>query len=379
MENKKENYLFLYLNTGGGHLAPARVIAQAICEKRSNIEIILADGLGESRRIFKYIIEDGYKNVQGSKKFVFEALYFLNKCKFVAFGSLKLTSLMTQSYIRKLVVEKNPDKIVIFHFFLINPVLEVLKQLKINIPITVVVTDPYSAPRIWFLNKNVDYVVFSDRVKNYAMSKRISSERVKVFPFPINKKFSVAAPFERLKEVRDKIGIDENKKTILVIGGGEGMAKGDIIAKKLAEAISDIQIIVVCARNKRLFNKVCKLTKVYNNIFPLGFVDYVHELVNLSSAVVTKCGASTFMEVLLTKKLILINNYIWGQEKGNVEFVVDNNLGIYEENIDKLVAVVKKILKDEKYYDSFINNIKKMNLENGTDKVADHIILSANR
>jgi processive 1,2-diacylglycerol beta-glucosyltransferase/1,2-diacylglycerol 3-beta-galactosyltransferase len=34
----------------------------------------------------------------------------------------------------------------------------------------------------------------------------------------------------------------------------------------------------------------------------------------------SKCGASTFMEILLSKKIPIITDYIWEQEKGNVDY-----------------------------------------------------------
>ena len=56
-----KKYLFFYLKTGGGHLAPAKAVAEKIRSKRkSNTEILLVDGLSESKSFVKKIIEDGY-------------------------------------------------------------------------------------------------------------------------------------------------------------------------------------------------------------------------------------------------------------------------------------------------------------------------------
>lgn len=56
-------YLFLYLKTGGGHLAPAKAVAEKIKTKRKvDVEILLVDGFSESNIFVKKVIEDGYKN-----------------------------------------------------------------------------------------------------------------------------------------------------------------------------------------------------------------------------------------------------------------------------------------------------------------------------
>ena len=42
-------YLFLYLKTGGGHLAPAKAVAEKIkMKRRVDVEFLLVDGLSES-------------------------------------------------------------------------------------------------------------------------------------------------------------------------------------------------------------------------------------------------------------------------------------------------------------------------------------------
>jgi UDP-N-acetylglucosamine:LPS N-acetylglucosamine transferase len=51
--------MFLYLNTGGGHLAPAKAVAEKIRTKqKADTEIELVDGLSDSNNLIKKIIED---------------------------------------------------------------------------------------------------------------------------------------------------------------------------------------------------------------------------------------------------------------------------------------------------------------------------------
>jgi hypothetical protein len=60
-----------------------------------------------------------------------------------------------------------------------------------------------------------------------------------------------------------------------------------------------------------------------------------------------------------------------GQEKGNVEFVVDNAMGIYETNTKKLVQKITKMLDTDlsKYH----VNREKVQLEIGTEQIAEYI------
>ena len=90
--------------------------------------------------------------------------------------------------------------------------------------------------------------------------------------------------------------------------------------------------------------------------------------------VISKSGASTFMEILLTKKLPVISSYLWEQEKGNVDFITNNNLGIYETSSKKIAKFCSEILSDSEKYKNFQKNISSKKIENGTEKIADFII-----
>ena len=160
-------FLFLYLKTGGGHLAPAKAVAEKIKTKRkANIEIELVDGLSESNTIVKKIIEDGYKTAINKAAWTFEFLYLLNKIKVVSRFTASLVSYFVKPGLEKQILETNPGKIVIFHFFLIKPVFEIIKKYNLDIRVITVVTDPFTAHPIWFLQKGQNYIVFSEILRD---------------------------------------------------------------------------------------------------------------------------------------------------------------------------------------------------------------------
>ena len=84
------------------------------------------------------------------------------------------------------------------------------------------------------------------------------------------------------------------------------------------------------------------------------------------------------MEILMMKKIPIINDYIWEQELGNMEFVRDNELGIFERNIAKLPSIVRKLVSDKKEYERFRQNMEKMKIRSGTSEVAEYLITMNN-
>ena len=54
-----------------------------------------------------------------------------------------------------------------------------------------------------------------------------------------------------------------------------------------------------------MYEHVSKLRDKHriNNLKVFGYVDFIHSLINISDVVITKCGASTFMEILMMGKV----------------------------------------------------------------------------
>jgi len=370
-------YLFLYLKTGGGHLAPAKAVAEKIMAKRKgDAEIILYDGLSESRPFARRIIEDGYKNAVNKAVWTFELLYALHKIRPVS----KITSAIVSGYVKpgleKQILTLLPKKIVIFHFFLIKPVFEIIEKYNLNIPVLTVVTDPFTAHPIWFLQKDQNFIVFSEMLKEKCIRKGIREEKLKVFPFVLDRKFSQKISDSKSLIIRNSLGFEPDSKVILIMGGGDGMPKGKKILKRLITRNMNAEIAIVCGKNKKLYEHVMKLKNKYDirNIKVYGYIDFVHSLIKISDVVITKCGASTFMEILLMGKVPLINNYIWEQEKGNMEFVCKSNMGILEKDTRKIPEVLNRLLTDHEFYNSLRNNIKSASISNGVGQVSEYIL-----
>ncbi len=376
-ENKKK-LLFLYLKTGGGHYAPAKSISQYIGEKFKNkAEVILADGLEKGSKFVHLGLESSYRFTQSQAKWFFELSYAINKIIPIAAYTIWFVNLFIEYHLKDKIISEKPAEIVIFHFFLIRPVLNTLAKNKINIRPLVVVTDPYIAPPIWFMHGNrVDYIVFSNDVRDFAIKRKIDPANIYVFPFVLDKKFSEKIDPRKIKALKLKMGFDPEKKMVLIVGGGDGIPKGKQIIKKLLMSKSNIEIAFVCGRNEKLFKWATYYKNKFNaeNLKIYSFVDFVYELLNISDIVITKCGASTFMEILFAGKIQLINSYIWEQEKGNVQFVEKNNLGIYVPDIDNLLDVVNNLINDTMLFNFYTNNISKSNFINGTQSVSQFII-----
>ncbi len=374
--NEKKKYLFVYLKTGGGHLAPARALFNYMNKHfADSAEPKLMYGFEKTPRWVQYIIEDGYRMLQYTGKWFFEFLYAVNKIPIIARMTCLLIAPFMKKYLEETILKEKPDKIVIFHFFLIIPIFKILKKNKLSVPVTTVITDPFTPHTMWFLVKNQNFIVFSNDLEEKVLRKR-RGYTIHTFPFVIDDKFSKELSNEEIISVKKKYEYDPEKKMLLILGGGDGIPKGERILEEILSSKPDFEIGIVCGKNEILQKGAENLKKKYEakNLKIYGYVDFIYELINISNVVLTKCGASTIMEILNLKKVPVVNDYIWEQEQGNVDYLIEKRLGVYEPKIKKLPQAVKNLLEDEKQYSSYRENILKEKIENGVAKVARHII-----
>jgi processive 1,2-diacylglycerol beta-glucosyltransferase/1,2-diacylglycerol 3-beta-galactosyltransferase len=374
--NEKKKYLFVYLKTGGGHLAPARAVFNYINKHFPDIaEPKLIYGFENTPRWVQFIIEDGYRILQYTGKWFFEFLYAMNKIRLFGWISCSLVSPFMKKYLEEVIINEKPDKIVIFHFFCIVPIQKILAERKLSISIQTVITDPFTPHPMWFLKKKQNFIVFSKELEE-KISGMKKDYTVQSFPFVIDDKFSNGLSSDEVIQVKKNYDYDTSKKNILILGGGDGIPKGERILDEILKSKINAEIGIVCGKNEVLQKGAEKLKSKYkaDHLKIYSYVNFIYELINISDVVITKCGASTIMEILNLKKVPVVNDYIWEQEQGNVDYLIEKKLGIYEPKIEKLPVVVKNLLEDEKLYAWYKENIIREKIINGIKEVTEFIL-----
>lgn len=366
----------LYLKTGGGHLSTAKSIADELKSAyEGKVESVMIDGLDESPKFFKKLIEEGYHFSTHQVPALWPIIYGMSSIRPILELEMATFTLFVKKYIRKKILEERPDKIIILHHFLTKPVLQVLREENLKIPTLVVATDPFTPPLIWFMRKNSKFVVFSEKAKEFAIRKGIDEKNITIFPTIINKKYYQKIPAHEIRNLKEKHGFSRNKKLILLTGGGIGLPKGNIFLQELLRNGINAEIAVVCGKNSSFQKKCEKIKNLYPqvNIKIYGFIDFMYELMNMADIVITKGGPASTMESIMLERPPIIVSYIWRQEKGNVEFITRNKIGFYEPRPKKVVEIVRKLLEDKKALHQLKKNIRQINIIKNNGDLAKYI------
>jgi processive 1,2-diacylglycerol beta-glucosyltransferase len=265
----------------------------------------------------------------------------------------------------------SPDIVVSMHFLGTHLFGELKKMGVVKVPVIAAITDPFDYHSLWY-NEDIDeLMVFSKKAKRI-LSKSLPPEKIKVFNYPLGMKFSKKIISK--EKARQKLGIDE-KFTILMTSGGEGVGNIEQFLSSILKKNMDMNVHVVCGRNEELKKTLEKKIKrnVRGKYTIHGFVDNMDELLSSCDVFVGKGGANMTMEALVTGKPIIFSHCVQN-EKGIVEFVTKNKMGWYKEDSSRFVKLLMKLIDNPRHLEIVTKNIEKQKFKSGTDEVSEYIL-----
>jgi processive 1,2-diacylglycerol beta-glucosyltransferase/1,2-diacylglycerol 3-beta-galactosyltransferase len=365
---------FLYLNTGGGHIAPARALARAIDERYGGTsQSFLVNGFSERMRACRFFIENGYSITANFFEPGYVLFYQLTGTRLaVRFGNYFI-SLNGVRHLAESFKKHGITKVVCLHEVLIMPARAAIDRVNPAIPLITLVTDPFTAHPVWFHEKRMELVVFSEKLRREAIERYgYDPARVHAFPFILSRAYERPYAPEEVAAARARRGIGPDEKVILIAGGGEGLKSADRIVAEFLRRRRTETLVVVCGRNRILRRLISLLVERAGarNVRVLGFVDYMSDLINMADCVITKGGASTVMEILALGKPIVFSTYIRGQELGNMLFAVTNGAGWYLKRPREIVERAVLVANDPEVSRAARDAVARLGIRNGLDEVA---------
>ncbi|ULQ59717.1 glycosyltransferase [Brucepastera parasyntrophica] len=373
----KQRIAFLYLETGSGHINPAAALARTIVDSYpGSSDVFLFDGFSKKMKLCRSFFVDGYALTSNYLESFYVAFYQLTRLSVSIRVGNYFVSLHGETHLIHLLREYGITKVVCMHEVLTIVTRQAINKVDPSIPLITIVTDPYTAHPLWFYEKNMEVIVFSEKLRREAIERYAYPEKqIHVFPFLFSSEYDHPYETQKIKLVRKNFGVPDNQKILLIAGGGEGLRKAEKIVDAFIRRKSTEKLIVVCGRNDRQKERISRMIKKAgtDNILVFGFVSFMPDLLNIADCVITKGGASMLMETLAVGKPAVFSTYIRGQEWGNIVFAVKNNAGWYIRNPDAILDKADEILRDPDCAANVKNNISKLKITNGLSSIASFI------
>lgn len=337
--------LILSITAGQGHNATAKAISTYL--ETMGIESRILDTYRYLNPILGETVNRGYLFTSSSIKHTYSKVYsMLEKRKkskpIMSWTRLsnKFMALKLKGFIRRYA----PDVIVCTHIFAGILIDVLLERDKIQAKTMGIVTD-FTFHPYWEEALHLDYVITpSELMEIQARKKGFIPNQIMALGIPINPKFSTSIPKE---EAREKLGLNPDLKTLLIMGGSMGYGNIAETVIELDKIEEDFQLITVCGNNKEAKEEIDKL-KTSKKILNYGYTDNVDLLMDAATCIVTKPGGLTTSEALAKNLPIIIVHPIPGQEYRNTDFLLNCGVAAKASSTSPVYEIVFQLFKNPK-------------------------------
>ena len=252
--------LILTVSAGEGHNSMSRAISNYIKDTYPDMEIKQVDLFKDGDKTKKkkranWMVNDGYCTlVKVAIKLANSQFEKLKNRDITRPAKTLRKNFITPAtpYIEEVINEYKPDAVFCAHTFagiIMTDLRNKGNENALRARIVTVVSDYDVAPYTELLTK-VDYIVtpsddFDDVLlkKGFDLSKRIT------LGIPVQTKFSKLID---KNEAKKNLGLDLNKKTVMMMSGGVGFGNIAKLVLNLNKCKNDFQIVCVCGRNAKL-------------------------------------------------------------------------------------------------------------------------------
>ena len=322
-KNKKKKVLILMSDTGGGHRASAQAIDRSISQQiPGKVDVHVMDiWTDHAKWPFNNFVP--YYRFLAKHPLLWRGMYL--------FGNFPPTKLFTEMWswyscypsFKNAIMLSNPDLVVSVHplcqlmpISAVRDMNKVRDPQKLKIPFVTVVTDLGGAHSTWFDKRTDAIFIPGDAVRKLALHNGVNPDKIIMRGLPIRPAFWHAAkPKKRLRKALD---LTQKVKTVLLMGGGDGVGGLDAITTSIASTLGKSktlsQVVVICGHNIQTGNAL-RARKWPDSVRVVvkGFCENIDEYMAASDCLVTKAGPGTIAEAMIQGLPCVLSSFLPGQ------------------------------------------------------------------
>lgn len=341
---RPKRIILMYISEVSGHRSATMAIEKAIKELRPDTEIMSINAFNYTNPISEKVINRIYMEVIKRTPKIWDYLYD-NPSVVKGLENIKRHVHKSNSpKLKKLFDGFNPDLVVCTQAFPCGMVADYKKTYAVDLPLVAVLTD--YIPHAYWVYDEVDYYITpSEDVSARLEKKGVASGKIKSFGIPFDHKFNQK---QDIGGILAKLKLPKQKPVVLIMGGGQGLGPIKTIVKSLEKSEHDFCELIVAGTNKKLFNSLKRKIKHYKKeIHLFGFIQNIHELMRISSLIISKPGGVTTAEVLSMGLPMVIVKPIPGQEVNNTNFLTHKGAAIKVDEPKDVHRIIDGLLENK--------------------------------
>jgi len=334
----------MYISEVSGHRCATMAIEKAIKELHPETEILNINAFNYTNPISEKVINRIYMEVIKRTPKIWDYLYD-NPNVVKSLETIKRYVHKSNSpKLKKLFDRFHPDLVVCTQAFPCGMVADYKKAYGVNLPLVAVLTD--YIPHSYWIYDAVDYYITPTEDVSVRLEKKgVNPAKIRSYGIPFDTKFN-----QKLNhaDIFSKLKLNPAKPVVLIMGGGQGLGPIKTIIKSLEKSQHQIQELIITGTNKKLYRSLKRKIKHYKkNIHLFGFVQNIHELMSISSLIISKPGGVTTAEVLSMGLPMVIVKPIPGQEINNTNFLTLKQAAVKMDEPKKVYQVIDDLLNNK--------------------------------
>ena len=364
---KKEYRIIVSGGGTGGHIFPALSIADAIKSKHPEAKILF---VGANNRMEMQRVPDAGYKIVGLPIAGFNRKNLLKNIK-VLWLILK-----SQRMAKKIIKDFAPHAVVGVGGYASGPTLKMAASM--NIPTLIQEQNSYAGVTNKILAKNAKMIC----VAYDGMERFFPQDKIKMTGNPVRK--SLIEMRTNRNEAIKTIGLDENKKCVLIVGGSLGARSINEAVLANIEAIRENEEIQFIWQTGKLYfeemKERCAAIGKPENLTITDFVSNMAAALGAADLVVSRAGAGSISEfALLGKAVILVPspNVSEDHQTKNAMALVEKEAAIHVPDSkakEELIKVAVETVLDKEKISSLEKNVEKLGKPNAAEVIADEVI-----
>ncbi|MGA9996588.1 MAG: glycosyltransferase [Pyrinomonadaceae bacterium] len=367
--------LILSASVGAGHMRAAQALERAFADANAAEEVRHIDTLEYTNKLFRRLYSNAYIDMVNKMPDVLGWLYdamdkpWKNERRRLAFDKLN-----TRPFV-KMLKQYQPEFVVCTHFLPAEILSWLQAKERINARQAIVVTD-FDVHAMWLCHHYEQYFVALDETRAHMEALGIPAAKLTVSGIPIDPLFSQA---KDKTAMRAKLGLRQERTTILVSAGGFGVGPIEHLMQSLLQLKHPAQVVAICGRNEELKSRIENLTANFSvkssvAVYPIGYTTQMDEYMAASDILLGKPGGLTTSEALARGLVFVIVNPIPGQEERNSDHLLEEGAAIRCNNLPVLAYKIDRLLDDPSRFAQMQANALRLARPRAAREIVDKLL-----
>jgi 1,2-diacylglycerol 3-beta-galactosyltransferase len=336
----------IFFDAGGGHRSAAEAL-RLVMEEQGGWQVRLVnlqeqlDPIDPFRRLFGWRLQDAY-NLMLKKGWTLGTGQTLR----VLQAAIRLFHGQQVRLLEECWHKNRPDLVVsvVPHFN--RAIAESLRRARPATPLVTILTDFADyPPHFWIEPQEQYFICGTEHAVAQARKAGIPADRIfQTSGMILRPHFYQQRVCDRRAE-REKLGLDPDLPTGLVLFGGQGANAMLEIAERLETAPVSLQLIFICGRNEKLAKALRRRGRVRS--FVEGFTKEIPYYMQLSDFFIGKPGPGSVSEAIAMGLPVIVerNAKTLPQERYNADWVLQKQVGLVVRGPRDIPAAVKLLLE----------------------------------